>query len=182
MFSGCPQNRVFRTSGRFFCCPGPQKGAPQHARGAPRTPKPPIWKPHFTNVLYFFPLGPRIRPQALPRWVPRAHNDPKDVLQTSKIRQKLLQEPKATRKKTELPVAEELQKPSISPELPKRKKHRGAAVSRQRSQYQYIFIYYSLWKELTIKELTRSTPAQPPPCADCARQQEVAYRIVDFTS
>ena len=35
----------------------------------------------------------------------------------------------------ELPSDQRLQKPSISPELPKRKKHRGAAVSRERSRY-----------------------------------------------
>ena len=47
--------------------------------------------------------------------------------------------------------------PSKSSELPKRKKHRGAAVSRQRSQYIYIYILDSHRAPYGASEAAQST-------------------------
>ena len=93
MFSRCPQNRILSTSGHSFCSPGPQKGAPERPRGAPRTPKPPILKPHFTHFSQLFPLRPQVRSQGLPNWPSQTQNDPKDALQASKIYQNSLKNP-----------------------------------------------------------------------------------------
>ena len=93
MFSRCPQNRILSTSGHSFCSPGSQKGAPERPREAPRTPKPPIWRPNFDNFSQLLPLRPQVRSQGLPNWPSEAQNDPKDALQASKIHQNSLKNP-----------------------------------------------------------------------------------------
>ena len=93
MFSRCPQNRILSTSGHSFCSPGPQKGAPERPREAPRTPKPPIWRPNFDICSQLLPLRPQVRSQGLPNWSSQTQNDPKDALQASKIYQNSLKNP-----------------------------------------------------------------------------------------
>ena len=93
MFSRCPQNHILSTSGHSFCSPGPQKGAPERPREAPRTPKPPIWRPNFDICSQLLPLRPQVRSQGLPNWPSQTQNDPKDALQASKIYQNSLKNP-----------------------------------------------------------------------------------------
>ena len=93
MFSRCPQNRILSTSGHSFCSPGPQKGAPERPREAPRTPKPPIWRPNFDICSQLLPLRPQVRSQGLPNWSSQTQNDPKGALQVSKLRQNCLKSP-----------------------------------------------------------------------------------------
>ena len=70
------------------------------AKGARCAPKGNTKDPKASHVeatlRYFFAtflFRPQIKSQSFPKWLPQVQNDPKDVLQTSKIRQHCLENP-----------------------------------------------------------------------------------------
>ena len=79
-----PQNSSFEHSWLLFLQYGAAKVTPCAPKGARR---PPILSPSFTPFWQLPFLRPQIKPQGPPKWRPQAQNDPKDVLQTSKMHQ-----------------------------------------------------------------------------------------------
>ena len=82
-------------------------------------------------------------PQAHPRATRMTQNVAPGLPKSTPGNQKRsLQDPKSSQAKTsQTPRRKERREPCISPYNPDLKKHRGAAVSRERSQYTYILIY-----------------------------------------
>ena len=64
MFSRCPPNRFLALTGVFVCYPGPQKGAPERPRGAPRIPKPHTSRPQSDHFSQLFLSGRKSGPKA----------------------------------------------------------------------------------------------------------------------
>ena len=147
LLSRCQHDGLLDTSGHYCCSPSPQKGTLQQQRWPPRSPKPPILRQY---VAHFSQLIFSGRRKALKTSQSDHHNaqmTPNASFRHGKWA-KIVSKTCNHSHTHELPSEQRLQKPSISPELPKCKiTSRCGGVASAFSIYIYIYTHYILSKK-----------------------------------